>query len=447
MTRLIAAGLSYHTAPLAVREQAVVAGREGAQLLRYLVGHAGLSGAAVLSTCNRTEFYVTCPNDEVADQVLPRLGRYLDPSDDNGIPELMSASSDIEAVRHMFRVAAGLESMVVGEAQVLGQFKSAHQLALRSGTLDERLGYVLRRAISVGKRVRSETDIGRGVGSLSEAAVLWATSRLGPLAGRGVLLVGAGKMSTLAARRLRDLGAQLFVTSREGQSSVALAAALGGTPLRGDRLEDVATVVDVVLCSTDSPSIVISRADVEAFQSRRRHRPLCVLDIAVPRDVDPAASGVPGVELVDVDELGTHVAARLDGRRTAIPEALRIIESELRRTVAAIGERDATGPTIAALTKHADALRRAELARTMERFPDLDEAGRAHIDRLTRSLVSKLLHGPISHLRQNSDDLGVVLTLRDAFDLDGEPGQGGGGRRRPPRAPGDRAELIAPEEG
>lgn len=425
MTRLVAAGLSHHTAPLAVREQAVVPGAEGHQLLRYLVGHAGLSGAAVLSTCNRTEFYVSCPDDEIAEQVVPRLGRYLDPSGSHGITDLMSASTDGDAVRHMFRVAAGLESMVVGEAQVLGQFKEAHQLALEAGTLDDRLGYVMRRAISVGKRVRSETTIGRGVGSLSEAAVIWARGRLGDLRGRGVLLIGAGTMSALAARRLRTLGAELFVSSRAGGSAQELAGSLRGTAVPASELESVAQSVDVVLCSTDSASVVLGRSEVEALQARRDHRPLLVVDIAVPRDVDPAAAEVPGVELIDLDALSSQVSDALDDRRGNLPEAQRIIDSELRRTTAAIGARDAAGPTISALMRRAERLRRAELARTLERSPDLDEETRLAIDRLTASVMRKLLHPPIAHLRQNASDLGVVLTLRDAFDLDAEAGGDG----------------------
>ncbi|MFN2568226.1 MAG: hypothetical protein ABR564_01305, partial [Candidatus Dormibacteria bacterium] len=248
---------------------------------------------------------------------------------------------------------------------------------------------------------------------------VWATRRLGPLNGRGVLLVGAGKMSTLAARRLRSLDAKLHVTSREGGSAVSLAAGLGGTPVQADLMDEVAAAVDLVICSTGSPSTVLDRADVEAFQRRRDHRPLCIVDIAVPRDVDPGVAAVAGVELVDLDELGAHVAANVDSRRRFLPEALQIIQAELERTVSTLGQRDTAGPTIAALAKQAEAVRRAELARAVERLPNLDEAGRAHLDRLTRSLVSKLLHAPISHLRQNADDIGVVLTIRDAFDLDG----------------------------
>ena len=416
---LVAAGLTFRTAPLAVRERAVVPESEARHVLRYLVGHSGLEAAAVLSTCNRTEFYMVSPTDQLAAEAVPRLARYLDPAGSGEVAEHLWSLRGADAVRHMFRVAGGLDSMVLGEAQILGQFKAAHRAARTAGTVDAHLDFVMRRAVSAGKRVRTETGIGRRAGSLSEAAVEYARSALGTLDGAGVLLLGAGKMSAQAARRLAQYGARLYITSRGGESASALAAQLGGVPVEIGSIDERAREYDVVLCSTSSPVPVLTSAGVERLQSLREGRPLCIVDIAVPRDVEPAAAAVPGVTLVDLDGLGERVSDNLEGRRSELPAAERIVEEELARTVMVIDERDAAGPTIAALTRRAEELRRREVERALARS-DLDEATRAQVEVMTRSLVRKLLHGPIAHLKESADDPAIALTLRSVFDLDEE---------------------------
>ena len=415
---LVAAGLTFRTAPLAVRERAVVADSEARHVLRYLVGHSGLRSAAVLSTCNRTEFYLVSPDAELAAEAVPRLARYLDPSGGGAVAEHLWSLRGADAVGHMFRVAAGLDSMVLGEAQILGQFKAAHRTARVAGTLDAHLDFVMRRAVSTGKRVRTDTGIGRRAGSLSEVAAEYArTACGGSLQGRGVLLLGAGKMSAIAARRLASYGARLFITSRGGESAADLAAQLGGVPVAIDNIDEAAADCDVILASTSSPTPVLLRSDVERLQGLRDHRPLCVLDIAVPRDVDPAAVGVDGVALVDLDTLGERVDANLEGRRRELPAAERIIGEELERTVTVLGQRDATAPTISALTRRAEEMRRNEVERTLQHL-DVDDAVRTQVETMTRSLVRKLLHAPIAHLKESADDPAIALHLREVFDLD-----------------------------
>jgi glutamyl-tRNA reductase len=414
--RFVAAGVSHRTAPLSVLEAAAVREADVRSLLRYLVGHGGFGGAAVLSTCNRTEFYVTCPEDD-ADDIPARLAPHLDPGDEHGLARHLVMRSDVEALRHLFRVASGLESMVVGEAQVLGQLRGAHQLARSAGTLDARLDFVLRRATSVGKLVRTRTSIGRGVGSLSEVAVDCARASIGDLRDRGVLLVGSGKMSVLAARRLHEMGARILATSR-GESKRRLARSVEATVVSLADVIGSADSIDVVICSTSSDDLVLDAAFVSRLQDRRAGRQLCIVDIAVPRDVDPACASVPGVELIDIDELGRHLARHLTVRVEAVPAAEQIVEDELRRTMTVIGQRDAAGPTIAALLRRAEAVRRREVERTLARAPELDVAARERIDVLTQSLVRKLLHGPVTHLREAADDPSVALVLRQAFDLD-----------------------------
>jgi glutamyl-tRNA reductase len=422
---LVAAGLSFRSAPISVRERAVVPASEATALLRYLVGHCGLRGAAVLSTCNRTEFYVSCPTTELADDVCPRLAQYLDPDGDRAIGAHLFALHDAEAIRHMLRVAGGLESMVVGEAQVLGQFRDAHRVAREAGSLDAGLDYVMRRAVAAGKRVRTQTGIGRRAGSIADVAVEIAGEIAGGLASRGVLLLGAGAMSTLAARRLSQAGARLTVVSRGGESAVALAAELGAGAAAVTDPVAAAADIDVVVSCTNSPAPVLSTADVAAMQAVRGHRPLGIVDIAVPRDVDAAAASVPGVTLIDVDAMGGRIAELQGQRLSALAEATSIIEAEVLHALTVIDERDIAGPTIGALVRQAEAVRRQEVERTLARMPGVDAATVDRIQQLSRSIVGKLLHAPISHLREFADDPAVALTLRDAFALDADPDASG----------------------
>jgi glutamyl-tRNA reductase len=414
--RLVASGLSFRTAPLAVREAAAIPAARAATTLRYLVGHAGLLGAAVLSTCNRTDFYMVCP-DELSAEVAPRLARYLDPGGARGVEHHMITSVDRDAALHMFRVASGLESMIVGEAQVLGQFKTAHRIATEAGTVDARLDYVMRRAISTAKRVRTDTSLGRGAASLSEVAVDCARAAVQDLGGKGVLLVGAGKMSKLAARRLRDEGARIMTTSR-GESSARLARSVGGEPIALDSLAEVADQVDVIIASTDSARVVLDAPAIGALQQERGQRPLCIVDMAVPRDIDAAAAAIPGVTLIDIDELGRRVERRLDQRRESIPAVEKIIDTELERTVMAISQRDTAGPAITELVEWAEALRAREIDRTFGGANDLDAETRERVDVLTRSMVRKLLHGPVTRLREAAGDPAATLAIREAFRLD-----------------------------
>jgi glutamyl-tRNA reductase len=413
--RLVAAGLSFRTAPLAVREAAAIPAARASTTLRYLVGHAGLHGAAVLSTCNRTDFYMVCP-DNLSAEVTPRLARYLDPGGAREVERHMVMLEDRDAALHMFRVASGLESMVIGEAQVLGQFKAAHRIATEAGTVDARLDYVMRRAISTAKRVRTDTALGRGAASLSEIAVECARASLGDLEGKGVLLVGAGKMSRLAADRLREQGARIMTTSR-GESSRRLARAIGAERIALAALEDLGDDVDVIIASTDSPTSVLGAGVIESLQLRRDGRPLCIVDMAVPRDVDPEAGRVPGVTLIDIDDLGRRVDARLDQRRQTVPAAEEIIDSELEKTVTVIGQRDTAGPTIAALVAWAEELRVREVARTFATGKQVDDETRERVEMLTRSMVRKLLHGPVTRLRE-AEDPATTLAIREAFRLD-----------------------------
>lgn len=420
--RLIAVEVSFRTAPLEVRERAALSDPEARQLLRFLIGHGGLSGAAAISTCNRTELYASLPGAAVDQEAVARLRRYLDPSAGSDGSGHIVVRRGEEAVEHLFRVAAGLESMVVGEAQVLGQVRSAHRLALEAGSMDASLDFVFRRATAAGRRVRRETGLGRGAGSLSEAAVALAGELLGTLEGRSVLLIGAGKMSTLAARHLQGKGAHLRVSSRGGESAATLAAELGAAVVTPDDIAAAAVECDLVITSTDSTEPVLDAATLTEVQRLRGSRPLCIVDMAVPRDVHPDAARVPGVTLVDVDRIGRHLEGSLERRRAAVAAAADVARAEARLAVETVELRSAADPTIRTLVSRAEAIRAHEVARTLARLPDADPLTRERIERLSQSLVRKLLHAPITHLREARGDAGAALRLREAFGLDDGPG-------------------------
>jgi glutamyl-tRNA reductase len=420
--RLIAAGISFRTAPLEVRERAALPDPEARRLLRFLIGHAGLSGAAAISTCNRTELYVSVHDGADMNEVVSRLHRYLDPLEAFPAPGHVVVFPDDQAVVHLFRVAAGLESMVVGETQVLGQVKSAHRMAQELGSLDGQLDFIFRRAIGAAKLVHTKTTLGRSAGSLSEAAISVAAQVLGSLEGRTALLVGAGKMSTLAARRLRREGARLVVSSRGGASAAALAAQLGAAVTAAEDLPAALAGSDLVVTATSSAEPVIDRALCAAVQEQREGRPLCLIDLAVPRDVAPDVAGLPGVTLIDVDELGRRIGG-LGEHGRAIATASALVSEEVERTLAVLSQRDASAPAIRALLERAEAIRRREVERTLAKLPEATPEVAERIDRLSRSLVTKLLHAPVTHLRSAVEDPGAVLRMREAFGLD-DPGAG-----------------------
>ena len=419
--RLIAAEVSFRTAPLEVRERVALADPEARQLLRFLVGHGGLSGAVALSTCNRTELYASMPGSMSDEDAASRLRRYLDPSAEAGAAAQVTVRRGERAVEHLFRVAAGLESMVVGEAQVLGQVRAAHRLALEAGCVDAPLDFIFRRATATGRRVRRETAIGRGTGSLSEAAVALAGEVLGGVQGRTVLLIGAGKMSTLAGRQLQGRGAHLRVSSRGGESAAALAGDLGATVVTSADLAAAVVDCDLVITSTDSPEPVLNLATLAEVQRRRGERSLCIVDMAVPRDVPPEVGRLPGVTLLDVDDIGRHLAGSLEGRSDAVTAAAAVVAEEARIAIETVELRGAADPTIRALVSRAEEIRAREVARTLARLPEADPPTRERIERLSQSLVRKLLHAPIVHLREARGDPGTALRLREAFGLDDAP--------------------------
>jgi glutamyl-tRNA reductase len=398
---LRAVGVSHKTAPLAVRERFAL----GPGAARALV--AG-GERLLLVTCNRTELYGTEPGEALAAGLLAAAGP---DADETPLFQL----ADAEAARHLFSVAAGLDSMVVGEPQILGQVRRAMAAAREAGALGPVLDELARRALSLGRRIRRETDLGAGLPSIPKVAVAVARLALGAVTDRSLLVIGSGKLGDLTARTLQRAGAStIVVTNRTPEPAAALAAAIGGRAEPFHALEELLAAADIVITCTSSPEPVLTRERVESALARngRGARPLVVVDIAVPRDVAADVRGVPGVRLFDLDDLRGWGSAAVPPAAIAAAEAL--VERETREFQAWRAGRAAV-PTIRALQERADAILETELER-------LAPAEAAAMRVFGRRLVAKLLHHPMRRLREGAGNGGdpYVGLARDLFALDGE---------------------------
>jgi len=410
-------GLSQRTAPVEVREQAFVPEGSVGACVRRLLDRDLIEAGVLLSTCHRTELYAVAARADADDRLLLAFGdgpHQLDFGTWRGHAYHLAGRPALE---HLFRVAAGLDSMVVGEGQVLGQLKRALDLALQAGTLDPALHVILRGAIRAGKRVRHETDLGRHAMTVSHAAVAQARETFGDLAGRGVVLVGAGTMSEVALRLLRNQGIrQAYVVSRTIERAERVARPAGAQAIELSQVEAIAGDIDIIISSSNAPSYLIDPIRAGVLQDRRGHRPLLVIDIAIPRDVDPDVAQIPGVRLFNIDDLRTIAEANMHEREGAIPAAQRIVDAELDRTEATLTARD-SADAISALVAHGHRLREQELARAIARLPEADDATRAAMRRLAEGLTARFLDAPVRHLRQAGDAPVDQDVLRQAFGL------------------------------
>ena len=415
----VVTGISHRLAPLPVRERLHLDDHEVVESLRALVGHSGLVGAACLSTCNRTEFYLQTRSATEAERATSRFFHYLEGKAQ--LSGLVMSRTGPEALQHLFRVASGLDSVILGEAQVLSQFKRAHRLAREAGTLSGDLDLVMRRAIETAKLVRSTTGISRQAVGYGQVAIEAARRRLGDLTGRGVLMVGGGSIGGAAARLLVSAGCGPVLVARRGPRAQALAQAIGARLVELSELPQFAGQVDLVVCSTSSQQRVLGVADVAAL--RRAPGRLLILDLAVPRDVDPEAGALAGVELLDLDHLQEEVAANLQAREMHRPQAERVVSRAVDAVAEELSSREA-GPAIARLVDRAEVVRQGELRRAMARMPQLGEAERQQLERLTQAIAAKLIHPPIAFLREHADDPERRRIVEEVFDL--QPAEDGG---------------------
>ena len=397
-------GVSHRTAPVDLRERLDFSSRDVGAAVETLATRASAAESVVLSTCNRSEIYVASADPTRArDELVAFLSDYHQLPRDAFLPHLFT-HDDTAAAHHLFRVAAGLDSLVIGEPQILGQVKDAYQAASDRHCTGPLLNKTFHWAFGVGKRVRSETALGEGAVSVSFAAVALARKIFGRLHGRRVLVVGAGEISALTAQHLRGHGvAEIVITSRTSAHAESLAAEIGGRAVPWSDMPHAMGRADIVVTATGSQRPIISRAQVEAVTGRRRADPLFIIDIAVPRDVDPAVGEIEQVFLYNIDDLQGIVQENLARRGAEIARAEAIVADELARFTAWHRSRRAI-PTVVALRQRFDDIRRAELDRLETKLAGLPPDARARIDEVTRLIVEKLLLEPTEQLKALPDE-------------------------------------------
>lgn len=417
---VVAIGLNHRSVPLDLLERTTIAADRLPKVLADLVARPHLSEAVVLSTCNRTEVYVLAEKfhgayGDVRDTLAESA--FLAPEE---LVDHLYVHYDADAVRHLFSVSAGLDSAVLGESEILGQVRTAWELAQREHTVGATLNLLFRHAVETGKRARTETTISHHTTSISQAAVAMAVAELGSLDGRRVVVLGAGDMGEGMATSLLAAGAgEVVVANRTWDRAVEVAGRVGGRAVRLTDLGSVVADADVLLTSTGASSLMVEHADLTAAMAARPERPLLIVDIAVPRDVDPAAADIPGITLLDMTDLRRFAEIGLRGRQGEVAAVRRIVEEELVRFVETRSAREAA-PLVSELRSRAEELRTVELDRYRTRLEHLDTRDRETIEALTRGILAKLLHEPTVRLKDaagtpRGDRLADAM--RDLFDL------------------------------
>ncbi len=418
---VIVVGLNHRTVPLEMLERMTVSEARLPKALHDLRSRPHLSEAVLLSTCNRTEVYAVAERYHGALADVRNFLAELSFAAPEDFSDHLYAYHDISAVSHLFKVASGLDSAVVGESEILGQVRGAWERAAAEGSAGSVLDRLFRHALEAGKRARTETGIARGTTSVSQAAVAMAADRLGGLVGRTVLVLGAGDMGEGMARALaREPGVhEVLVSNRTWQKAVELAASIGGRPVELGELAAALDNADVLLASTGAPAVIVEADDLAMVMAERPRRPLLVVDVAVPRDVDPAVGDLPDVTLLDMDDIRAFADARLAERRREVASVQAIIDAEVERYEKASSVLD-MAPIIAALRDHAEGIRLKELERHRSRLSDLDPRAQEAVESLTRGIVNKLLHDPTVTMREEAGSARgerLAEALRNLFDI------------------------------
>lgn len=439
---LLVVGLNHTTAPLELRERLAVADADLAAALADVLAATGLAEALLLATCNRVEVWGVERGPDGAAAVTGWLARRGGMAAE-ALARRLYVHRGLEAVAHMARVAASVDSMVVGEPQILGQVRAAHAAAVAHGAAGSLLGEAVGEALRIARRVRAETDIGRGAVSVSSAAVELARKLFGELRGRAVVLVGAGEMGALAARHLAELGVRrLVIASRTLERAEAIARSTGGKAVPFAEFPLHAAQADILICAATAPDVLVTRGQVEGWV-RGRPRPLFVIDLGVPRNVDRAVAHVPDVYLYDVDDLRAVVEDNRRAREAALARARAIVAEAVARLGRKAAAREA-GPTIRSLRAKVEEIRRAEVERTAARLRGCPPEVRAALEAMSVALVNKILHGPMEQLRAAQGAPGgerLRTLVRHLFGLEPEEGPDLERAERPLAPPGGTREA------
>jgi glutamyl-tRNA reductase len=414
-------GLNHNSAPIEVREQLAFSEERQPDALRAVAELPGVAEVLLLSTCNRVEILTRTVGAEadISTTLMQFLAHYHQHSLNEIGPYLYSFQQR-DAIQHLFRVSSSLDSMIVGETQILGQVKNAHTLARSAGTLCGPLDEAITRSFHVAKRVRTETGIASLAVSVSYAAVELAKKIFGSLEDKKILLIGAGKMSELASRHLLNGGStNIFVANRTLQRAEELARMLQGRAVPFQQLLEYAAQCDIIISSVSADNYIIDKLDGQKLLALRRNRPMFLIDIAVPRNIDPEINKLDNLFLYDIDDLEQVVTANLKERRREAHRGEQIADQELEKYFRWLKTLDVV-PTIVDLQSHLEQIRLQELARARSQLVDLTEQQQEVIDLLTRGLIHKILHQPIHHLKslaQHPDGTKLVETVRKIFNL------------------------------
>ncbi len=418
--KLLITGVSHKTAPVEVRECLAFREETLPAALADLKSREGVSEAVILSTCNRVE--ITLTTEDAADPqaiVDSFLADHKAVTSASIAPHLYRHEGR-DAIHHLFRVAASLDSMVVGEPQILGQLKAAYAAAKDCGSLCGWLESLMSRSFSVAKRVRSETGIGQMAVSVSYAAVELARKIFGSLTNRTVMIVGAGKMSELAARHLRRSGcSHVFVTNRTHERAVEMAKLFQGTCVEYPRFTAMLPEVDILIASSGAPHYILHKDEMQRVISARRNRPMFLIDIAVPRNIEPSINDLDNVFLYDIDDLQEVVNSNLRERMKEADHAETLVTEEVERTMARLKVAEVT-PTIVSLQEQLEQIRAGEIEKVRRRLGPLTPQQEEALEALTRGIINKIAHGPISELRSNAgkpEGAPVIAAIRKAFHL------------------------------
>ncbi|HEX9191073.1 MAG TPA: glutamyl-tRNA reductase [Candidatus Deferrimicrobiaceae bacterium] len=440
MGDLVIVGLNHRSAPVEVRERLAFPADTVGHALRGLVERDGIAEGVILSTCNRVEVCVLAAQGY---QGTDSVKEFLSSWHAIPQPELSAYLYHLigeEAVRHLFRVSSSLDSMVLGEPQILGQVKDAYGYACEFKSIGPVLDKFYTKAFSVAKRVRTETKVASSAVSVSYAAVELAKKILGDLADKTVMLIGAGEMCELAARHLLSAGAKgILVTNRTFERAVRLAEEFDGTPVRYEELAVHLKRADIILSSTGAPHFILKREDVEEVIRIRRNRPMFFIDMAVPRDIDPDANQIDNVYVYDIDDLNNVIETNLEERQREAAKAEEIVIAEVAMFRRWLESQQVT-PTIVSLRRKFEEIKQAEVAKALSALGAEDPKTRKVVESLASSILNKVLHPPISSLKRDSDarsPMEMVAVVREIFDLPEEeapeeaaaqgsaPGQGG----------------------
>ena len=418
--KLLITGVSHKTAPVEVRECLAFRDEALPTALADLKRREGVAEALILSTCNRVEVTVTTEDGADPQAIVDSFLADHKAVSPHTIGPHLYRHEGRDAIHHLFRVASSLDSMVVGEPQILGQLKAAYAAAKDSGAVCGWLEGLLTRAFSVAKRVRSETGIGQMAVSVSYAAVELARKIFGSLANRTVMIAGAGKMSELAARHLRSSGAShVFVTNRTHERAIEMAALFQGTPVEYTRFVAMLPEVDILIASSGAPHYILHKDEMQRVIAARRNKPMFLIDIAVPRNIEPSVNEIDNDFLYDIDDLQEVVNANLRERLKAAERAEELVAEEVERTMARLKVAEVT-PTIIGLQEQLEQIRAGEIEKTRRKYGPFTPEQEQAIEALTHGIVNKIAHGPISEIRNHAghpEGAHVIAAIRKAFHL------------------------------